>query len=259
MNESMNSPADTGSGSGTASDTSGFGLSLGRLAEVFHAPVAMFQNMASRWGWTDWVVPILVGVLLSLVISGMVLPHLDQDAPVRDIMEAMGMAPDQIEAQVAQGREFRESSFGQVMQYAQVAVYPLMLLLLALIFWGGASVMGGRITFGRMFSVFGYAWLPKVVEGLIMIFVLQGREGVRPDRLPSLMVTNPAFFLDPSAAGTPLYALLASFNPFTLWTMLLVALGLAGMGKMSRGSAYVVVGGLYAIWILVQLGRSALF
>ncbi|TDI34469.1 MAG: hypothetical protein E2P03_03160, partial [Acidobacteria bacterium] len=125
MNESMNSPADTGSGSGTASDTSGFGLSLGRLAEVFHAPVAMFQNMASRWGWTDWVVPILVGVLVSLVISGMVLPHLDQDAPVRDIMEAMGMAPDQIEAQVAQGREFRESSFGQVMQYAQVAVYPL--------------------------------------------------------------------------------------------------------------------------------------
>ena len=168
------------------------------------------------------------------------------------------MAPDLIEQQVTAQEELFAGPFGQVIQYSQVVFYPLVLLVLALIFWGSASVMGGRITFGRTFSILGYAWLPRVVEGLILIFVLQGREGVRPDRLPSLMVTNPASFLDPSAAGTPLYALLASFNPFTLWTMILVALGLAGMGKMSRGSAYVMVGGLYAVWILIQLGWAAL-
>jgi hypothetical protein len=30
------------------------------------------------------------------------------------------------------------------------------------------------------------------------------------------------------------------------------------MGKMSRGSAYVMVGGLYAVWIVIQLGWAAL-
>lgn len=259
MNESMNSPADTGSGSGTASDTSGFGLSLGRLAEVFHAPVAMFQNMASRWGWTDWVVPILVVIIGSVGLSVYVIPHLDLVADTRASLEASGLGPDQIEQQVSQQRELFEGPFGAVMAFIPVITVPATLLILALIFWGGASIMGGRITFGRMFSVFGYAWMPKLAEGLLLLFVIQGREGVRPSRVPSLLVTNPASFLDPSAAGTPLYALLASFNPFTLWTMLLVALGLAGMGKMSRGSAYMVVGGLYAVWILVQLGWSALF
>ncbi|MCZ6599883.1 MAG: YIP1 family protein [Acidobacteria bacterium] len=258
MNESMSTPAGTGSDAGAGSEESGFGLSLGRVAEVFYAPVAMFQSMASRWAWSDWMAPILVGVVISLVITGMVWPHLDLIAPTRDALESRGIAPDQIEQQVAAQEELFAGPFGTVIQYVQVVFYPLVLLVLALIFWGAASVMGGRLTLGRTFSILGYAWLPRVVEGLILIFVLQGREGVNPQRLPSLMVTNPASFLDPSAAGTPLYALLASLNPFALWSMILVALGLAGMGKMSRGSAYVMVGGLYAVWILIQLGWAAL-
>jgi len=258
MNESTSTPAGVGSDGGAVSERSGFGLSLGRVAEVFYAPVAMFQNMASRWGFSDWLVPVLVGVIISVVITGLVWPHLDIVAQTRDALEARGIAPDQIEQQVAQQEQLFAGPFGKVIQYSQVVFYPLVLLILALVCWGAASVMGGRITFGRTFSVLSYAWLPRVVEGLILTFVLQGREGVRPDRIPSLMITNPASFLDPSAAGTPLYALMASFNPFTLWTMILVALGLAEMGKMSRGSAYVMVGGLYAVWIVIQLGWAAL-
>lgn len=256
MTESTSTPAGMGGGAAGA-EQSGFGVSLGRVAEVFYAPVAMFQNMATRWGWTDWLVPILVVIIVSVGISMYVIPHLDMVADTRAALEDRGIAPDQIELQISQQQQFFEGPFGMVIAFIPVISVPVSLLLLALIFWGAASVMGGRITFGRMFSVFGYAWGPKLVEGLLLLFVLQGREGVRPSRLPSLLATNPASYLDPSAAGTPLYAVLATFNPFTLWTMVLVALALAGMGKMSRGSAYVVVGGLYFVWILIQVGWAA--
>lgn len=252
MNQQTATPGEPSDGG------SGFGVSLARIAEVLYAPVDMFQKMSSRWGWSDWFVPILIGIVASMVISGIIWPQLDLLTPQREALEARGIAQEQIDTQMAATEQFFSGPLGQVMKFSQVIFYPATMLLLALIFWGGASVMGGSISFGRTFSVVAYAWFPKVLEGVLYIFVLQGREQIRADRLPSALATNPASYLDVSQAGTPLYALLASLSPFTLWAMFLVALGLVGMGRMSRNNAFVVVGGLFILWLLIQAGWAAL-
>ena len=236
---------------------SGFGVSLARIAEVLYAPVDMFRKMSTQWGWSDWFVPIIIGIVASMVISGMIWPQLDMLTPQREALEARGIAQEQIDTQMAATAQFFNGPLGNLLKFSQVIFYPGTLLLLALIFWGGVSVMGGRISFGRVFSVVAYAWFPKVLEGVLYIFVLQGREQIRADRLPSALATNPASYLDVSQAGTPLYALLSSLSPFTLWTMALVALGLVGVGRMSRNNAFMVVGGLFALWLVFQAGWAA--
>ena len=251
MNEPNATPGEPGTGK------SGFGVSLMRTAEVLYAPVEMFRKMTSQWGWSDWMVPILVGIVISMVVSGMIWPQLDMLTAQREALEARGIAQEQIETQMAATEQFFNGPLGNLLKFSQIIFYPATLALLALIFWGGASVMSGRISFGRTFSVVAYAWFPKVLEGILLIFVLQGREQVRADRLASVMATNPAYYLDVSQAGTPLYALFSSLNPFTLWSMALIALGLASVGKMSRGGAFMVVGGLFALWLVIQAGWAA--
>ncbi len=152
-----------------------------------------------------------------------------------------------------------EGPLGQVMVFSNVITYPAILLILALIFWGGATVLGGSPGYGRVLAILAYSWLPKLLEGGLMVFVLQGREAVRPDRLAGVLATNPASYLDPAQGGTPLYAFMGALNPFTLWVMALVALGLSGAGRLSRGAAFTLVAALYAVWILIQMGWAAIF
>lgn len=253
MNQQTTIPGDPAAGS------SGFGVSLARIAEVLYAPVDMFRKMSTQWGWSDWFVPIIVGIAASILITAMIWPQLDMLTPQREALEARGIAQEQIEIQMAATEQFFNGPLGNLMKFSQIIFYPGILLLLALIFWGGTSVMGGGISFGRTFSVVAYAWYPKVLEGVLYIFVLQGRDQIRADRLPSALATNPASYLDVSQAGTPLYAVLSALSPFTLWTMALVALGLVGVGRMSRNNAFMVVGGLFALWLMIQAGWAAAF
>ena len=192
-----------------------------------------------------------------MVVSSIIWPQLDLLTPQREALEARGIAQEQIETQMAATESFFQGPLGNLLKFSQAVFYPGTLLLLALIFWGGASVMGGSISFGRTFSVVAYSWFPRVLEAILYVFVLQGREQIRADRLPSAVATNPAYYLDVSQAGTPLYALASSLNPFVLWTLALVALGLAGVGKMSRNTAFMVVGGLFVLWLVIQAGWAA--
>jgi hypothetical protein len=238
---------------------SGFGVSLARVAQVLYAPVDMFKKMAGQWGWTDWAVPILVVIAASIAISIMIWPQLDLLTPQREALEARGVAQEQIETQMAATEQFFSGPFGGLMKFVPLVSVPVTLGFFALVFWGGASVMGASLGFGRTFSIVSYAWLPKVLEGVLLIFVLQGRDQIRTDRLSSALATNPASFLDVSQSDTALYAVLSTLNPFTIWTLVIIALGMAGVGKMPRNSAFIVVGGLFALWVLIQFGWVAAF
>ena len=159
MNQQTTIPGDPAAG------PSGFGVSLARIAEVLYAPVDMFRKMSTQWGWSDWFVPIIVGIAASILISAMIWPQLDMLTPQREALEARGIAQEQIEIQMAATEQFFNGPLGNLMKFSQIIFYPGILLLLALIFWGGTSVMGGGISFGRTFSVVAYAWYPKVLEG----------------------------------------------------------------------------------------------
>ena len=257
----MSTPNMNSAGTGSAADVvkSGFGVSLTRLAAVFYAPVEMFKDMARRFGWTDWLTPILVGIVVSVVVGFLVFPSLDLETGTREQLEAAGLSGEQVEQRIDAQKQFLEGPLGKVVMLSNIVVYPLTIMLLALIFWGGAAAMGAGIKYSRVVALMAYAWLPRLLEGALLVFVLQGRDPVRQDRLSGVLATNPASYLDVSQAGTPLYALMGALNPFTLWAMVLVALGLAGIGRLARGTAMTVVFGLYAVWVVILMGWAAIF
>jgi hypothetical protein len=64
--------------------------------------------------------------------------------------------------------------------------------------------------------------------------------------------------VDP-AAHSVLYSFLTSFDLFTIWTLVLTAIGLTYITKIKSGTAFAVVFGWFAVAILIGVGVAAIF
>ena len=72
------------------------------------------------------------------------------------------------------------------------------------------------------------------------------------------VATNPGYFVDPTA-NPVLHSLLTSFDVFTIWTLVLTAIGLTCISKIKSGSAFAVVFGWFAVVVLIGAGFTAAF
>jgi hypothetical protein len=72
------------------------------------------------------------------------------------------------------------------------------------------------------------------------------------------VATNPGYFVDPTT-NPVLHAFLSSFDVFTIWTLVLVAIGITCIAKVKPGTAYAVVFGWFAVVILLSVGLAAAF
>jgi hypothetical protein len=56
-----------------------------------------------------------------------------------------------------------------------------------------------------------------------------------------------------------LRALLAPFDVITIWILVLVAIGVACIAKVKRGTAFAIVFGWFGVVVLFRVGFAAIF
>jgi hypothetical protein len=71
--------------------------------------------------------------------------------------------------------------------------------------------------------------------------------------------SNPGFYFAPGSIPEWLHGLLSSIDIFSIWTAVLLALGLSIVCKVSRNASYAVVFGWWAVIILFGVARAAIF
>jgi hypothetical protein len=240
-----------------ASEQSGnrWGQALQRTVSVFYAPVATFQGLARSSSWADWAVPILVAVIISVALGPLVFPYLDLETGIRAQLESQGRPAEQIDQAVEMQVWFTQKFWIPVV----VGGYAITLAFLALVYWGGTTIFGGRIRYGTTLSVMAYAWMVKTLEGVLRLAVLWGREPVRVDRLDLVLMSSPASFMPIEQADTAIFTFARALNIFTLWCLALTAIGLSETGWLSRGAAYGLVGLLFGLYVAVTVGWAAIF
>ena len=74
--------------------------------------------------------------------------------------------------------------------------------------------------------------------------------------IQSPAATSLGAFVDPTASPA-LFALLSSFDIFTFWCLALMAIGVTYISKVKRGTAFAVVFGWFAFWVLIKVGLAA--
>jgi hypothetical protein len=107
-----------------------------------------------------------------------------------------------------------------------------------------------------MYALVVFAWLPAIfVSSLAIVSLLAG---VSSDGflMQNPAATNLGIIVDPPSSPV-LYSLLSSVDVFTIWSLILMAVGVTCISKVKRGTAFAVVLGWYGLWVLIKLGLAA--
>jgi hypothetical protein len=115
---------------------------------------------------------------------------------------------------------------------------------------------GGKARYGEIFSVYLYASLPLVIHSLLAVVALFA--GLDTG---SFLITNPVgsnlgYYLPPETSKWML-AIATSFDLFTLWMLVLLALGCFIVARVSRAAAATSVFGWWILLLIVKVGSAA--
>lgn len=228
-----------------------------RVVNTFFAPSKTFTDLrrSASW-WLPFLISAIVGVAFVYIV--------DQRVGFRKVVEnQIRIQPkqaDRLERLPADQREKvmqQQTGFWRIFSYASPLVGLFFYLIIAAVLFVTFKLAAGAdIKFKTMYALVIFAWLPAIFVSLLAIISLLA--GVSSD---GFMVQNPAAtnlgaFLDPTTSPV-LYALLSSVDVFTIWSLILMAIGMTCISKVKRGTALAVVFGWFGFWMLVKIGLAA--
>lgn len=230
-----------------------------RVANTFTTPSKTFEDI--KRGNRSWWLPLLLmaafGYLLFFAVDQKIGMQQVVDNQIRispKAQERMAQAtPEQRETSNKISLVVTRAAFlaGPVIGLVIVAVLSLVLL-------GTINfIFGGRATYGSVFAMHYYAWLPSIVKVLLGIIVVFAGMAPESFNVKNFAPTNLGAFLDPTDTNKALYALATSLDIVTIWILVLVSIGVSTVAGVKRSSGYMAVFGWWAIVVLVGVIAAA--
>jgi hypothetical protein len=213
------------------------------LIDAFFSPVAMFTRRAGSPSWAAYAIVTVLLAAAFYASLGALQGFFDAEL-ARTVKEMAEKNPQLTADQIAGMQGTVEAS----LRYGGFVVMPLVLLVLGACVWLVAKILGGELSYGGGVMIASFAYLPKVLESLLVT-------------VQSLVLDTSTFtgryqfswgvgrFLDP-AMSQGMQNLLGRVDLFTLWTTLLIAIGLAYSAKVPKSKAYA---GAAIVWVLGAL------
>lgn len=213
------------------------------LVRVLFEPVPVFERVREKPRF--WL-PFLALVVVQIVLGVVNLPYMQ-----------VAMRAQMAQAGAPQGGP-DPSNFVWIGIVAGALGIGLFLVIAALILWILVSIFGGEGKFSKLLSMTLYAAVPSIVlMGIIGAIVLRLR-GV--ESVSSFMDMQPALGLDLLAPGTKGFvgAVLKGINPFSVWGLVLTAIGVSVTHQLPRSTGYTVASISFAIGLLVGAGLAGM-
>jgi hypothetical protein len=216
------------------------------LLEIFYAPGAVFERRRDTPAFgLALLVFVVTAVVLAIVFQGLMTPIFDAEFK-RGIAQAMQQNPSLTDEQVLRIKEFAHR-FAIPIVGAMSLVIPL---LLGLVVWLVGRVVGATTEVGQAMMIGVYGYFPRLLENLVtaaQLLVLPD-EAITSHYSVTLGIGR---FLNVTEANPVLVALLGRVDLFTVWVTILLALGLAVTGRLSKGQA---VAAAAMLWVAGALG-----
>jgi hypothetical protein len=212
--------------------------------DIFYAPSAVF---ARRENGSFFIPMLVVTVLLGVMffVNSRVIDPIMAAESQRAMAKAMAANPKITPEMVAQMSGVTRT----ITKIATFIFVPLVIFCTGVALWLVGKMFGATQTFRAALVVAAYAYVPKILEG-----VLAGVQGffVDPAQLDGQyrLTLGVGRFLDPDTTNAGLIGLLGRIDLFTIWVTVLLAIGLAVTGRIPRGKAAMAA---VVVWILGAL------
>jgi len=224
--------------------------SMQRIAGTLFSPDETFSDIVRK---PDILIPLLVVLVISMITGIVLASRLEFDS-LRPQMAAKNpnLAPEDLDRMVKMA-----GAIGKASAYASPLIVLVSFVVIAAVLLLAFRLFGGEGTFRQAFSIVTYAWIPRVIQGLILTVIIAVKGTADVNDIPTLVRSNPAFLVD-MADHPVLFSFLSTFDVFTLWTLALLIIGFAYMSRFSKTRAATIILSIWAFITVVKLGFAAM-
>lgn len=230
---------------------------FGRIVGVFFSPKATFEDIVRK---PSWILPVALLTLFSLAVSFAINQRINWTEFISQQMEKNPSAA-QLSPEQKQQRAEAGAKFSPPFTYAIGLFGPIIAtLIVALVMWGAYNLLGSANTnFPTAFGITAHAFLTGIVSSVLLILILYLKPYGTVD-LDNPVATNVAAFL-PEDSAKWLVALCKSLDVFSIWTLLLLAIGFAATNpkKLKGSKAFSIAFTVWAAYVVLHVGWAFIF
>lgn len=231
-----------------------------RLTSIFSAPSKTFEDI--KRGNRSWWLPFIIYVVLGLAFYGVVNTKVGMRQVSENQVKLSPKAEDRMSQLSPEQREQQMKISTIVTQALFIAGSVFLLIMgavISLVLLGTINFgFGGKAKFGSVFAVWMYAMLPSCIKTILGIVVLYAGSAPESFNIKNFAPTNVGAFL-PTDINAGLYSLATSLDFTTIWTLVLVGIGVSMVAGVKRSAGYIAAFGWWAVIVLVGAGVAAAF
>lgn len=226
-----------------------------RVVDTLTAPSKTFTDILRSASW--WL-PFLIIAIAGYILTATVQTKVGFQQLVENEIHANPKLADRMSSlppeQVATQQKMMQYSFRGGF-YAGPLFNLGFVALAALVLWMTINFgFGGSATYGRVFAVGMYSALPGAISALLTAVMLFAGRSPETFTMQTMLGSNPGYYIDTPGA---LKTFLSSFDLFTFWSMVLLAIGLSLVAKTKRSAGYFAVFGWFVVIVLVRTAIAA--
>ncbi|MGB8658424.1 MAG: Yip1 family protein [Candidatus Zixiibacteriota bacterium] len=218
-----------------------------KVFNIFFEPRKVFESLRIK---PTWLVPFIIAALLGIGFFYYTYPFI-MNQQVEKIRDNDKIPDEQKQMIIEKMTERSHPPFWQL-GLAPAGTLVVLAIVAGVLFLVFNVLLGGDSSYRRVFSVYAYSSLVAIPETIVKfpLIMIKKDSGVQ---------TSLALLLSASDKNSFLYRVLASFDVFTIWEVILISLGMGVLYKYSTKKSLTTVLVLWIIWILAKAGLSSLF
>jgi hypothetical protein len=212
------------------------------LAEIYYAPTEVFERRREGGFWLPLFVLFVASAVIFYATKNVMQPVFDAEW-ARGAAKMRAQNPTLTAEQLEQGKGMAQT-FAIVGVFFSTFIGPL---IAGVILWLVAKMFGVRQSITAAITVAVFALFPLIIEGLV--------NAIQAAFLPEESITSryslslgPARFL--AGPASKMHALVGHIDLFTIWTAVLIAIGVRVTGNATRNQA---IGVAVVMWIIGAL------
>ena len=209
-----------------------------RMLQVFYKPIQTFWALAEDCGKVDWLLPTVTLAVLSLSCSWFIRPIVES---TRDVI---------IEDQLHQLPVEQRDSVLDIRETVRVIgflilpiLYFFILFAVGTVLFGLNRLLSGVASYEQVIAIYAYSSLVDAVRLLVITPVIISENTLDVHIGFGLLLSEPV-------SQAFIGKVVSSIDIFDVWQVLVVSMGLAVVGQISKRKTLGTVLGLWFIWLI---------
>jgi hypothetical protein len=231
---------------------------LQRVVDTFVAPEKTFTDVKKG---ANWWLPFLIAAVVGLLYAFTILHKIGLPTLVDGLIHQSSALEDRLaNATPEQAATIRSN---MELQFKFLYLGPVFSLIFGLI---GAGILlatanfvaGGKATFKQMLGTWFYGWLPLTLFYLLVIVAVSAGLGGDGFNMKNPLGTNIGYYLAGGESPKWLVELLSAADIFSIWTAIVLTIGVSTVAQIKRGAAAGVVVGWWFLFVVLKVVVAAI-